>query len=196
MEYELLGLTSNSEVKFEEHISKMSNIVNKKLDALHRIANHMSLDKRKMILKAFIEFHFFEFTYCLLIWMSHSRTHINKINRLHEKALRIKYSNFKANFDELLEKDGSFSMRHRNIQTLAIETFTFLDGLTPRIMNEVFQVKFPALYFLRDKNELYSRNPKTVIYGTDSISFLAPKIWSILPQEIKNCKSLKTLKKA
>ena len=53
-------------------------------------------------------------------------------------------------------------------------------------MNDVFQVKSPGPYYLRDKNELYSRNPKTVAYGTESVSLMAPKIWSIVPQELKN----------
>ena len=110
----LLGITFDLKLKFEEHISKICNIVNKKLNALHRIANHMSLDKRKMLLTAFIES---QFSYCPLIWMFHSRTLNNKINILHEKALRIVYSDFKADFDELVEKDGSFSLHHRNIQT-------------------------------------------------------------------------------
>ena len=51
---------------------------------------------------------------------------------------------------------------------------------------EVFQVKSPAPYYLRYKNELYNRNPKTVAYGTESVSHMAPKIWSIVSQELKN----------
>ena len=46
-----------------------------------------------------------------------------------------KQSAFKANFDELLEKDGSISILHRNIQTLAIEILSFLNGLSALIMN-------------------------------------------------------------
>ena len=90
------------------------------------------------------------------------------------------YGDYKSKFDELLEKDSFFNIHHSNIQTLAIEIFKFLDGLSPQIMNDVFQVKSPALYYLRDKNELYSRNPKTVADRTGSVSFMAPKIWSIV----------------
>ena len=55
----LLGITFDSELKFEEHISKICNTVNTKLNALHHTANHMGLDKRKMLLNR----------YCPLIWM-------------------------------------------------------------------------------------------------------------------------------
>ena len=126
--------------------------------------------------------------------MFHSRTLNNKINRLHEKALRIVYGDYKSKFDGLLEKDGSFSIHHRSIQTLAIEIYKFLNGLSPQIMNEVFHVKWPVPCYVRDKNELYSRIPKTLAYGTESVSFMAPKIWSIVPQELKNSQSLYSFK--
>ena len=56
----------------------------------------------------------------------------------------------------------SFSIHHRNIQKLAIEILKFLNGLSPQIMNEVFQVKSSAPYYWTDKNELHSTNPKVV----------------------------------
>ena len=113
------------------------------------------LRQTKNAFKAFIES---QFSYCPLIWIFHSRTLNSKINRLREKALRIMYGDYESKFDELLEKDGSFSINHRNIQMLVIEIFKFLNGLSPQIINEVLLVKSSA----PDKNELRSRNPKTV----------------------------------
>ena len=91
-----------------------------------RFRNYMSFDKRHMVMKAFLES---QFNYYLLIWMFHSRTSNNKINRLHERALRIVYSEYKSSFCELLEKDKSFSIHHKNIQTLAIKIYNFLHSL-------------------------------------------------------------------
>ena len=50
--------------------------------------------------------------------MLHSRTMDNKINRLHERSLRIIYSDQSSSFEELLERDKSFYNHFKNIQSL------------------------------------------------------------------------------
>ena len=45
-----------------------------------------SKDKLRIIMKTFIEA---QFNYCTLVWMFHNRTMDNKINTLHERALRV-----------------------------------------------------------------------------------------------------------
>ena len=83
--------------------------------------------KRRIVMKTFIES---QFNYCPLIWMFHSRTINNKINRLHERALRIVYSDFKSTFEGLLRKENFFPIHERNIQSLATEIYKFLNGLS------------------------------------------------------------------
>ena len=141
----------------------------------------MSLEKRRKLMKAFIES---QFNYCPLIWMLHSRTLNNKINRIHERALRTVYCDYNSSFNELLDKDDSFTIHQSNVQSLAIEIYKYLNDLSPAILSEVFKISKTISYDLRMRNELYARNSKTVRYGTETISFLSPKIWSLIPQNI------------
>ena len=76
-------------------------------------------------MKAFIES---QFNYCPLIWMVHSRALNNKINRIHERALKIVYSDYNSFFNELLDKDVSLTIHQRNVQSLATENYKYLHG--------------------------------------------------------------------
>ena len=57
-------------------------------------------------------------------------------------------------------------------------------------MKNVFHLNTNIPYNRRSRSGLYCRNPKTVKYGTETISYLAPKIWSLVPNAIKSSKSL------
>ena len=56
--------------------------------------------------------------------MFHSKAINNKISRIYERALRLLYSDYSSNFDELLKKDDR-NIYDRNIHTLAIEICNF-----------------------------------------------------------------------
>ena len=62
--------------------------------------------------------------------MFHSRPTNSKINRLHERALRIVYDDDVSTFDQLLAMDKSFCIHHENIQRLSIETYKALDNIS------------------------------------------------------------------
>ena len=109
----LLGITIDSELNFENQDElKQGDKVSRKSNALGRMANYMSREKRRIVMKTFIES---QINYCPLIWMFHSRTINNKTNLLHGRALRIVYSDFKLSFEGLLMKGNSFSINERNI---------------------------------------------------------------------------------
>ena len=63
----------------------------------------------------------------------HSRANNGKINRLHERCLRIVYSDKPLSFETLLEKDGSVSVHNRNPQIIATEMYKIKNELSPLI---------------------------------------------------------------
>ena len=92
----LLGVTIDSDLKFDIHINNLCKKATQKLNALARISGYMDSSKKITILKAFITSHF---SYCPLVWMFHSRK-INKINRIHERSIRLVYSDNTSTFKE------------------------------------------------------------------------------------------------
>ena len=67
--------------------------------------------------------------------MYHSRWNNTKISNLHERCLRLIHSGKKSSYEELLEKDASVSIHHRNIQVLATEMYLVKPGCTPKIFS-------------------------------------------------------------
>ena len=106
---------------FDEHISFLCKKAFQKLNALVRLTPFMNVDKKRMIMNAFTEP---QFGYCRLVWMFHSRRINNRINRIHERALRITFNNKSSSFQNLFEKDVTI-INHRNIKILATETYKF-----------------------------------------------------------------------
>ena len=73
--------------------------------------------------------------------MFHGRGVNNKISYLHERSLRIVYKDNNSSFKELLKKDNSFPVHHRNIQSLATVLFKVKQDLSNKIMNDILQTR-------------------------------------------------------
>ena len=185
----LLGIKIDNKLSFEEHVTTLCRKAAQKLHALARIAHFMSFRQRRIIMKSFINS---QFGYCPLVWMFHSRKLNNRINNIHERALRIVFNDYSSTFQELLIKDNSVTIHIRNIQVLAIELYKVANGFSTVIMSRVFPLKESLKY--PTNNIFKSRNVRTVTYGTESLAHLGPKIWKILPDDFKSITSVKSFK--
>ena len=105
------------------------------MNALARITPYIDLTKKRLLLNGFF---MSQFNYCQLVWMCHNRTKNSKLNRLHERYLRLIYNGKKSSFEQLLEIDSSASVHDRNLSTLATEMYKIYHGISPTIMNEIF----------------------------------------------------------
>ena len=186
----MLGVTIDSNLTFESHINNLCKKASAKLNALARIAGYMDTAKHKIIMKSFITS---QFGYCPLIWMFHSRRLNNKINSIHERALRIAYGDHNSSFQDLLNTDNSVSVHCRNLQVLATELYKIKKNIAPIFLNEIFKER-NIQYNLKGNSSFISRNVNSVYHGTESLAFLGPKIWDLVPDEIKTSENINIFK--
>ena len=78
----LLEIKTDKDLKFDDHVNNLCKKACQKLNASSRLAPYMNAEKRKIIMKAFIDS---QFGYCSLVWMFHSRDINNKVNRIYER---------------------------------------------------------------------------------------------------------------
>ena len=189
-EVKLLGIKIDTQLKFDNHISDIYLKAGRKLSVLTRMIKYLDFYKRRILFKAFFES---QFKYCPLVWMFHSRKTNNKINRLHERALRLIYNDYITPFAELLDKDNSFSIHHSNIQSLAIELYKVVNNLSEGTFKDIFEQVYNGPN-LRSQTDIRHPLITTELYGKNSIRYYGPQIWNIIPLKIRNIDSLENFK--
>ena len=108
----------------------------------------------------------------------------NKINRLHERYMRLIYGDKTSSFEELLEQEKSASIHTRNLQILTTEKLKVYQNMPLPIFSELFYQR-DICYNLRSNSNFAVSNVTSVFHGSESISYLGPKIWDIVPSELK-----------
>ena len=179
---ELLGIKIDKNLNFNDHVSDLIRKGNQTLHALARISRYVNQDKLKIIMKTFIQS---QFNYGSLTWIFHSRILNNKINKLHERALRLEYKKENLTFQDLLELDNSVTVHQKNLQKLATEMYKAKNNLSPLPMQDLFNEQVTT-HDIRSKRYCDIPKTRTVCYG--------PKTWELVPDNIKQATSLAEFK--
>ena len=117
-----------------------------------------------------------QFGYCQLVWMFHDWVLNRKTNHLHERSLQIVYRDSISSFQVLLQKDRSFTIHHRNIQSLATELTKIEENPSNEIMSSIF---LPGLmkHNLKTQSDFIRNSVNTCKYGLNLLRFFASKVW-------------------
>ena len=116
--------------------------------------------------------------------MCHNQTNNNKIDRLHERCLRLIYNDKKSSFEDLLEKDGSVPIHHRNLRTL--RSLKVSKDLSPAIFAEAFPVRQQSQYNMRNYSYFAIPCAKTVNHGLENLSYIGSKLRDSIPSHMMN----------
>ena len=167
----LLGIKIDTKLKFEEHVETLCKKASQKINALTRKLSSMTFQQKKLRLNSFLILHF---SYCPIF-------------------LRIIHQDCTTSFTDLLVKDNSLTIHHRNLQKLVTEMFKVKVGIALEIINDSFQNEHKP-YNLRNKFLVKSNNVRSENYGTHTASFVGPRIWNTLPKVCQNTNSLLVFK--
>ena len=98
------------------------------------------------------------------------------------------YGDKLSSFVKLLEQGKSVTVHTRNLQILATEMFKVYRNISPPIFSEIFHRR-DINYNLRINSDFAMPNVMSVFHGSESISYLGPKI-DIVPFELKELTSV------
>ena len=128
------------------------------------------------------------------IWVFHSRKLNNRINQIYERALRLVCKDKEAIYDELLQKDNSVRVHHRNLKFLATKIFKVKNDLVPNVMKR-FALWTPFTQIILWNSTFTTRKVRTICQRFNSVTNLAPRIRKQVPDAVGCGSSSKNSKK-
>ena len=159
-------------VCFEQQVKSICKEAGQKLHNLSSISQTLDTEKLKRIMKAFI---LSQFNYCPLVWMFGDITLKNRINRIHERALRITYKDMRSDFSTMLLRDNAVPVHIRNLKLLMTEVYKRIQELNPGFMKEIFVEKHSP-YGLRSCHNLLLPQALTTCGGLETTSSLGSRL--------------------
>ena len=150
----LLGITFDCKLKFSNHIEDICKKATRRLSGivqivLSRIVPYINISRRKILMNACFRS---QVNYCTLIWMCYNRSLNRKMNRSHERCLRVIYSDKKSSFDDLLDKNESVSIHHPTFKNYVSKYSKFLKVKTIKMWMKFFVSGMrPLMNFDKDR---------------------------------------------
>ena len=165
---ELLDLTVDNRLTFQDHISMLCCRANYKLHALRGIRKYLTLETSKLLYNAFIND---QFNYASIIWMFCRKEVYLEVDKIRYKTLKFVYNSNEC-YEELLIRDNEVSIHQKQLRTLASEIHKSLTDVNPDFKKSYFSTK-EIPYSLRNGSVLKIPSTRSTYYGTNSIHFRA-----------------------
>ena len=191
-EVTLLGVRLDSQLNFNYHTNQIIKKTGSQVNALKRLCHHISKEVRMAVFRAFILSHL---QYCPTIWHHCSMANAKKLDKIQERALRYVTSDYHSYYDSLLCQTKLPSLEEGRRQQIAIQTFKIINNLSPPYLQDLLTPRKCTRTLRNSVKTLEIPFYKRVRHGTNSFSYLAPKIWNNLPEAIRSIPDLPSFRK-
>ena len=114
----LLGVTIDCALSFDKHVGDLCKTAASRLNVLKRLRPFITSEKtHKSLVHAFVLAHF---NYCPLVWYFTTAKQLDKMEKIHERALKFVTDDYDSSYETLLNTKGMANMRVRQMQNLCI----------------------------------------------------------------------------
>ena len=191
-EVEMLGVILDEKLKFDQHVSKVCRKVTQKIAVLRRMRNMLPFELRKAIYNSFITPHY---NYCAETWHFCSKSSLNKLEKVNERAIRFVFKDKNTPYCDLLKQLGRATLAEERAHKILGTIFKILHGSCPVSIRDLIQCRISA-YNLRGKDILKLPKVNTTKYGLKSWRYYGPKLWNSLPDSVKSLTTYAAFRKA
>ena len=183
-------------LSWENHIEYISAKIKRGIHVLGRSKNILSKELLNMLHKTLTEPYF---RYGNTVWGQCNQTLLDRLQSMQNRAARIitGISYEDADHPSILYPLGWLSIRHLIVLDLAVAMFKVARGIAPPPTQEMFHyISELHSYDTRSASsgnfQLKSVRPTV---GKSAISYIGPKIWNDIENQIKQLKTTETFKR-
>ncbi|MFZ2538156.1 MAG: reverse transcriptase family protein, partial [Oscillospiraceae bacterium] len=188
-----LGVILTSKLNWNKHIEIILSKTSKCLGIISKVRHLIPLHLTRMLYLTLVEPYL---SYCNLVWCSPGKSSIlEKVFKIQKKYCRlITFSAFRATTKPLFLQLKLLTIYNIYKFQLATYMYRILNSLIPALDHHNFKTGSTIHdYNTRHKNDLRKPQCRTGL-RQKMICFQGPKLWNILPDNIKNAPSLSTFR--
>ena len=195
-EVKYLGITLDQNLTWESHINELCKKVAPKIELLRRLKYKLPIDQLKTVYQSIVQPHI---DYAITVWGYAANVHVQKIQRLQNRAARILTSNYDCftSVSSLLEQLGLQSILERRDYFNALIVYKGLNGLAPNYITTKF-TRIIDCHGISTRSALDGNLtvPKpNVECFKQSLCFTGAHTWNSLPIDVRESPSLYTFKR-
>ena len=188
-EVSYLGCLFDEKCRGESMALKVIGKINGKLKFLWRKNKFLTPALRRLLCNALIQPHF---DYAISAWYPNlQKKLLNKLQICQNKCIRfcLMLDNRSHIGNTEFREINWLPVQDRFEQCVNTHVFKQQNNLAPKYMNEVFTLADQALIRTRASSYKLKQPNRKRVSGCKAISYLGPKFWNRLPNDIKTAKS-------
>ena len=184
-----LGITFDSNLNFEIHISNITKKANQMLGIIRRTFNYMDKNIMLKLYKALVRSHL---EYGNIVWSPYLKKQSVQIERIQRRATKLAPECKEMNYTQRLQYLKLFSLKGRRIRGDLIQVYKIFQQIDDINIEKIL----PLATYSRTRNQEYKLRHR---YSNKDIrkytfTYRVVNLWNSLPMDIKNAPTLNTFK--